>query len=340
MLEEALSAPDNVARQLARDDAAYAALAGQLRSRPLQGLLTLARGSSDHAAHHLAYLVMARLGRLVTSLPMSLVTLHHSRLAGPGLGSFAFSQSGQSPDLLEPTRAFREAGALTVALVNATDSPLADAAEHVLPLHAGTERSVAATKSYVAQLVAGVRLVAAWQQDVALAAALQALPQALARAAALRWDAAVEQLRDARQLFVIGRGLGLAVAQEAALKFKETCGLHAEAFSAAEVQHGPMALVGEGWPLLVLAPRGPAQAGLIELARRMHQRGAAVLLAVPEGTAGTEGLCTLPLSLTAHEDLDAIAVVQSFYPMVEALSRARGRDPDRPPFLSKVTRTH
>lgn len=323
MLEEALAAPGCVAQQLALDADAYAALARRLRAAPGHGLLTLARGSSDHAAHHLAYLVMARLGRLVTSLPMSLVTLHKGRIAAPNLVSFAFSQSGQSPDLIEPTRAFRAAGACTVALVNAEGSPLAAAAEHVLPLHAGPEQSVAATKSYIAQLVAGARLVAAWEADATFGAALQQLPQALEQAAALRWQAAVEQLQNAEQLFVIGRGHG-----------------QAEAFSGAEVQHGPMALVGEGWPLLVLAPRGPAQAGLVELAQRLHARGARVLLAVPAATPGTEGLTTLPLATTAHEDLDAIAAVQSFYPMVEALARARGRDPDRPPFLAKVTQTH
>lgn len=340
MLEEALAAPGLVAQQLTLDGDAYATLAAHLRATPGHGLLTLARGSSDHAAQHLAYLVMARLGRLVTSLPMSLVTLHQGRIAAPNLVSFAFSQSGQSPDLIEPTRAFRAAGARTVALVNAEGSPLATAAEHVLPLHAGQEQSVAATKSYIAQLVAGARLVAAWEGDTRFGAALQRLPQALEQAAALRWPTAVEQLQHAEQLFVIGRGLGLAVAQEAALKFKETCGMQAEAFSGAEVQHGPMALVGEGWPLLILAPRGPAQTGLVELAQRMHARGARVLLTVPAGTPGTDGLTTLPLATTEHEDLDAIAAVQSFYPMVEALSRARGRDPDRPPFLAKVTKTH
>lgn len=340
MRTEALEAPQAVARLLAAEGAAFEALGAELRARPPLSLLTVARGSSDHAAHYMAYLVMARLGRLVTSLPMSLVTLHGSQLASPNLVSFAFSQSGQSPDLIEPTRRFRAAGACTVAIVNAEGSPLEAAAEHVLPLHAGTERSVAATKSYIAQLVAGARLVAAWQQNAALESALRQLPAALEQAVALRWQAAVERLQGAEQLFVIGRGLGLAVAQEAALKFKETCGIQAEAFSGAEVQHGPMALVGAGWPLLVLAPRGPAQAGLVELAQRMHARGAAVLLAVPAGTASTQGLLTLPLAITAHEDLDAIAAVQTFYPMVEALSRARGRDPDHPPFLAKVTKTH
>jgi glucosamine--fructose-6-phosphate aminotransferase (isomerizing) len=345
MLEEALSAPERVSQLLQHDTAVYEALAARLRARPVDALLTLARGSSDHAAQHLAYLVMARLGRLVTSLPMSLLTLYGAQLPAAALHSFAFSQSGQSPDLVEPTRALRAGGAGTVALVNDTASPLAAAAEFVLPLHAGLERSVAATKSYIAQLVAGARLVAHWQQDSALQAAVAALPEALARAAALDWQAALPALHDAEQLFVIGRGPGLAVAQEAALKFKETCGMQAEAFSGAEVQHGPMALVGAGWPVLVLAPRGPAQAGLIDLAARLQARGAVVMLALPPAQraaaeAAAPGLLTLPLAPTGHEDLDAIAAVQSFYPLVEALSRARGRNPDQPPYLAKVTRTH
>jgi glucosamine--fructose-6-phosphate aminotransferase (isomerizing) len=145
----------------------------------------------------------------------------------------------------------------------------------------------------------------------------------------------VPVLQGADRLFVIGRGLGLPVALEAALKFKETCGIQAEAFSGAEVKHGPMALVENGYPLLVFAPRGPAQAGLLQLADEMRGRGARVLLAAPVGTPGAE----LPLAPTAHEDLDPIALVQSFYPMVEALARARGRNPDTPPHLAKVTQT-
>ncbi|MGN6829797.1 SIS domain-containing protein [Paucibacter sp. M5-1] len=336
MLEEALSAPAAVARQLAADQNAYAALGEALRASPPTSLLTVARGSSDHAAHYMAYLMMARLGRLVTSLPMSLITLYQSKIECKGLVSLAFSQSGQSPDLVAPTKFFSAGGARTVAFVNAEGSPLAAAAQHVFGLHAGPEQSVAATKSYIAQLVAGARVVAAWQADEDLAAALQTLPQALEKAAALRWDVAVEALKDADKLFVIGRGTGLAIAMEAALKFKETCGIQAEAFSGAEVKHGPMALVEEGYPLLVFAPRGPAQAGLIALAEEMRGRGARVLLAAPAGTPGAE----LELACTGNEDLDPIAAVQSFYPMVEALARARGLNPDQPRHLAKVTKTH
>jgi glutamine---fructose-6-phosphate transaminase (isomerizing) len=336
MFEECLSAPAAVARQLAADQGDYAFLGEALRHESPRSLLTIARGSSDHAAHYMAYLMMARLGRLVTSLPMSLITLYQSRIDCQGLVSFAFSQSGQSPDLVMPTKFFGEGGARTVAFVNAKGSPLAAAAQHVFPLHAGPEQSVAATKSYIAQLVAGVRVVAAWQGDEDLAVALQTLPQDLEKAAKLRWEVAVDVLKAADKLFVIGRGTGLAIAMEAALKFKEACGIQAEAFSGAEVKHGPMALVDEGYPLLVFAPRGPAQEGLIALAEEMRGRGARVLLAAPAGTPGAE----LELATTGNEDLDPIAAVQSFYPMVEALARARGLDPDRPRHLAKVTKTH
>lgn len=336
MLEEAREAPAAIARQLAADHAVYAGFGAHLRNQGHQTMLTVARGSSDHAAHFVAYLIMARLGRLVTSLPMSLITLYQSRMHAEGLVSLAFSQSGQSPDLVAPTKFFRDHGGVTAAFVNDADSPLARSAQWVFPLHAGAEKSVAATKSFIAQMVAGARVVAAWQADAALADALDALPAALARAADQDWASAIPILQNADKLLVIGRGTGLAVAMEAALKLKETCAIQAEAFSGAEVQHGPMALVDDGYPLLIFAPRGPAQAGLVKLAEDMRARGANVLLAAPAGTPGA----TLPLVTTNEADLDPIAAIQSFYPMVEALSRARGFDPDKPRHLAKVTRTH
>lgn len=335
MLDEAREAPQAVARQLAQDGDRWRAFGERLRAQPPTSLLTIARGSSDHAAHYAAYLVMARLGRLVTSMPMSLLTLYQSEIRCDGLASFAFSQSGQSPDLVTPTQYFRQCRALTCAFVNDADSPLAQAAEWLFPLHAGAERSVAATKSFIAQLVAGARLVASWQDDAALTAALEELPEAMQRAVHTDWSPALEVLRDADRLFVVGRGLGLPAAMEAALKFKETCGIQAEAFSGAEIQHGPMALIEEGYPLLVFAPRGPAQPGLLQLADAMRTRGARVLLAAPPGTPGAN----LALVESRVEELDPVCAIQSFYPMVEALARARGNDPDSPPHLKKVTRT-
>jgi glucosamine--fructose-6-phosphate aminotransferase (isomerizing) len=335
MLEEALQAPAAVERQLASDAAVYREIGAELRARPPRSMLTVARGSSDHAAHFLAYLVMARLGRLVTSLPMSLVTLYATRLQCEGLVAMALSQSGRSPDLIAPIEFAGAHGARTIAWVNKIASPLGRAAQWALDLHAGDEASVAATKSYIAQLAAGARLVAAWQDDATLGAALGRLPEALARAARAEWSALADALRDAQRMLVIGRGLGLAIAMEAALKLKETCGIHAEAFSGAEVRHGPMALIEPGYPVLIFAPRGPAQAGLLALAEDLRARGAQVLLAAPAGTPGA----SLALVPAADEDLDPITAIQSFYPAVEALARARGADPDRPPHLAKVTTT-
>ena len=262
MLQEAGEGPQAAARLLQREHEAFAALGTDLRHRPPLSLLTVARGSSDHAAHYMAYLVMARLGRLVTSLPMSLVTLYQSSLVCDGLVALAFSQSGQSPDLVAPMRYFGAQGARTVAFVNDAASPLASASQTRIALHAGAELSVAATKSYIAQLVAGAALASAWQQDAGFEAALQGLPDALQRAWSVDWGAGIETLKRADRLYVIGRGTGLPIAAECALKFKEVCGIHAEAYSGAEVQHGPMALVEPGFPMLVLAQRGPAQAGL------------------------------------------------------------------------------
>jgi glucosamine--fructose-6-phosphate aminotransferase (isomerizing) len=334
MLDEAREAPAAVARLMA-SGLGYREFGEFLRAHPPSGILTLARGSSDHAAQHTAYLIMARLGRLVTSLPMSLVTLYHADLARPGLLVMAFSQSGQSPDLVDPMRYFTAHGATTVALVNDPDSPLAREATRVFPLLAGEEHSVAATKTFIGQLVAGARIVAAWEQDPAFEEGLSALPAALELAASADWSRGVEALAGVDRLFILGRGSGLALAMEAALKLKETCGIQAEAFSGAEVRHGPMAIVDEGFPLLVFAPRGPAQASLIAVARDLQERGARVLLAAPPDIPGAD----LPLVPAPHPELDTVTAIQSFYPMVEALSRARGYDPDHPPHLSKVTRT-
>jgi len=336
MLEEALSAGDCVAHQLAQDGARYQALGSVLRAANFSSAVTIARGSSDHACGYLAYLIMARLGRLVTSLPMSLVTLSKAPLLTANTLALSISQSGQSPDVVEPIQFFRAGGATTVALVNDSASPLAQAAEWTMPLHAGKEHSVAATKSFITSLVASARLVAAWQDDAELTAGIAALPDALRAASQVDWAPALDVLAPARNIMVVGRGIGFPVALEAALKFKETSALQAEAFSGAEIKHGPMALIDDGYPLLIFATRGPTQAGLVALAGEMRGRGARVLLAAPSDVAERD--LTLPVAATP--DLDPIVAIQAFYVMAAHLSRARGMDPDRPRHLSKVTKTN
>ncbi len=335
MHQEALSAADCVALQLSKDTERYAELGRTLRTTPFNTALTVARGSSDHAANYCAYLIMARIGRVVASLPMSLVTLNKSPLVTRDTLTIAISQSGQSPDVVEPVRYFRGGGATTVALVNDIESPLAQAAQWAMPLHAGKEQSVAATKSFITSLVASARLVAQWQNDPELLDGLAALPEALRSAAASDWSAALEVLTPARNIMVVGRGISFPIALEAALKLKETSALQAEAFSGAEIKHGPMALIEDGYPLLVFATRGPTQAGLIALATEMRGRGARVLLAAPADVPGRD--LTLPVAATP--DLDPIVAVQAFYMMAAQLAEARGLDPDRPRHLSKVTKT-
>lgn len=335
MYQEALSSAQQVRMQLAADESRYAELGAALRARPPHGTVTIARGSSDHAAGYLAYLLMARSGQLVTSLPMSLLTLYRAPLAMEHLLAISISQSGRSPDLVEPLQLLQSAGATTVALVNDVQSPLAHTAAWTLPLHAGPEKSVAATKSFICGLVAGARLAGHWGQHADLLAGLQALPDTLQVACQQDWSGAIEPLKNASKLMVIGRGLGLSIANEAALKFKETCAIQAEAFSAAEVMHGPMAMVDEAYPMLVFAPRGPVQDSLVALAAEMRGRGAQVLLAAPSNVSSRD----LTLATAPHEDLDPITAIQSFYLLVEAVARARGFDPDRPRHLSKVTST-
>ncbi len=335
MLKEALASAETVAAQL-REPSRVEALAAKLAEQPRHVALTVARGSSDHAASYFASLTMSRLGVPVASLPMSVATLQQAPLQVRDQLALAFSQSGKSPDLVGTMEALRKAGALTVAAVNAPNSPLADACEFHLPLMAGPELSVAATKSYIAMLSISAQLVAHWQKDDALLGALNTLPDALQTAGKLDWSKAVDELHGVERMIVIGRGLGLAIAQEAALKLKETSGIQAEAFSSAEVRHGPMELIDRDYPLLVFAPRGPEQAGLLQLARDMQARGARVLLAAPADVPEA----TLPLATTAHAALDPIAAILSFYVMAAGLAAARGRNPDAPRHLNKVTETH
>jgi glucosamine--fructose-6-phosphate aminotransferase (isomerizing) len=335
MLKEALAAADAVEEQSLHVDDRLAALAVRLRDRPPTLALTVARGSSDHAASYFAYLVMRRLGTPVVSLPMSLVTLHNAPLAVAGQLAVGVSQSGQSPDLVDTMRSLGTAGARTVAFVNRTDSPLAMTCEWVVPLCAGVEQSVAATKSYIAALAAVARLVAHWQRDPRLLEAIATLPERLKVATDTIGTAALDALVTAERAMVVGRGLGYAVAAEAALKLKETCALQAEAFSSAEIRHGPMALVDEGYPILVFALRGPEQKGLVELASFFRRRNARVVLAAPDDVPERD--VTLPVA--DDEALDPLLAIQAFYVLAANLAEMRGLNPDVPRHLSKVTRT-
>lgn len=335
MFAEAEEAGAIVAAQLEANRPLMADLADRLRRRTPTAVLIAGRGSSDNAGVYARYLIETGTGVLTSSAALSTSSIYDAHPRLEGAVCIAISQSGQSPDLVASVSAARSGGAFVIALVNAEGSPLADAADVVVPLRAGPERSVAATKSFVASLSAVAQLVACWRRDQALLTALDALPRQLDDAFRLDWSLALEILTEARDLYVVGRGLGYGVAREAALKLKETCGLHAEAFSAAEVRHGPMALVKDGFPVLMLPQSDETRADAKALASEFAVRGARVMMA---GEAFDRRLLALP-ALAAHPAIEPLLLIQSFYRLTADLAVRRGYDPDHPPFLNKVTET-
>ncbi|MGK6320476.1 SIS domain-containing protein [Sphingomonas sp. DT-204] len=334
MFAEAAESADTVARQLAANAEAVAALAETLRAERPRGVVTFARGSSDHAATFAKYLIETRLGLVTTSAAPSVASVYGAAPDYSGMLAIGISQSGKSPDILAAMRTAKQGGARTLALVNVTDSPLAAEADTCLPLHAGPELSVAATKSYITALAGLLHLVARWSRDDILLEAVKESPALLRKAWASDWTPLVDRLAEARGLYAIGRGLGFGIAQEAALKFKETCGLHAEAFSAAEVRHGPMALVGPGFPLLVFRQGDATVDGVDELVADVVGRGGEVLVSGGE----VAGAIQLP-HVDAHPAIEPMLQIQAFYRAANALSLRRGFDPDHPPRLAKVTET-
>ena len=334
MFAEAREAADVVARQLDANAELIKDLAARLRTSRPRTVVTYARGSSDHAATFAKYVIETRVGVLTSSGAPSIASVYRDPPDFRETLALTISQSGQSPDILAAVEAANAGGALSVALVNAERSRLEAAADVTVPLRAGPEQSVAATKSYIASLAAVLHLVAQWTGDETLLDALQAAPFKLRQAFECDWSPLVESLKKARGLYVIGRGPGLGVAQEAALKLKETCRIHAEAFSSAEVRHGPMELIGPDFPMLVFRQSDESAEGIGELARDVIARGAPVFVAGAE----VEGATSLPVP-DASELIEPLLHIQALYRAANQLSVELGLDPDRPLHLRKVTET-
>jgi glucosamine--fructose-6-phosphate aminotransferase (isomerizing) len=326
-----------VRRQLAANAALTAKAAADLRARKPAFVATVARGSSDHATLYLKHLVELKLGLACASLGPSIASLYHAPLKLEGAVTVAISQSGQSPDIVAMQRTAKAQRAMTIAFVNDEASPLAQEADALLPLCAGAERSVAATKSMIAALVACASLVAHWGDDDELQAALIKLPSVLdSSSAAPPATEAIETLAQASSLFVVGRGATHAIAAEAALKLKETSAIHAEAFSSAEVLHGPAGIIGPGFPVLAFAPADAARPGFFDTLDRLAAFGATPLLVDIQPHKRWPTLVALD---GGHPLLTPIVALHAFYRVAESTARRRGRDPDQPPHLKKVTET-
>ena len=336
MERETRESPEAVARLLDASLGDLIGLGRRLSALAPPVVVTSARGTSDHAAGYLKYLLDIATGTPVASLGPSLASVYGAPLRLHGSVLFTISQSGRSPDIVALQDAARAAGALTVALVNVADSPVSKAADVVIPLCAGVERSVAATKSFVAAGAAAAAIVAAWAGDERLLDAVYDLPRSLAGALVADWSLLEAPLSAAASCYMVGRGPALAIAQEAALKSKEAAAIHAEAFSTAEIMHGPLRLVGEDFPILAFLPEDKAaEAGRAAL-ERLAAAGGRVFAAA---TAHAPGLC-VPVAKTGHAHLDPLSMAVSFYRLIEKVSRLRGFEPDNPPHLRKVTETH
>lgn len=329
MAREAAEAPDAVARFLDRNARALQELGARLRRDGPPVVLTSARGSSDNAAGYFKYLCEIVTGVPCASVGASVVSVYGGTLKAQGALCLTISQSGQSPDIVALQRAASQAGAVTVALVNVADSPAAQTADICLALHAGEERSVAATKSFIVSCAAAAAIVAQWSGDADLLKAVERLPQSLDAAVRIAWPGFTDFARDAASLFVLGRGPAYPIAQETALKLKETCAIHAEAHSVAEVMHGPWELMGQDFPVLIYAPDDAARANTHEAAAKMRGTGADVQVV---GDA-------LPFAATGHPLLDPISMIATAYLQIERVAVSLGRDPDRPRLLKKVTET-
>lgn len=337
MRREINEIPVAIERLLTEGGPAIESVCRAYQSRDIQFLVSVARGSSDHAITYIKYISELVLGLPVASVGPSVLSMYGSSLRAGSALCLSVSQSGQSPDAVCMTQALSESGALTIAITNDAKSPLAASAEVTLELHVGAEQSVAATKTFVASVVQGVWLMAALAKDRELTRALHDLPRQLERAIECDWSSAMDAIdaTTGRSLYTLGRGVGLSISDEAALKFKETCLLHAESFSSAEVQHGPMSLIEPNFPVLAFTGRDAAEQDVLQVAERMAGAGATVFVTSERGVA----VNCLPRVATSHPLLDPIALISSFYSMVERLAIRLGVNPDAPRNLKKVTHT-
>jgi len=319
-------------------------IAQAVRRRGLACALIAARGSSSHAGLYAQY-AWGGLGGLIVA--EAAPSLYNAYRTPPALGQalvVGISQSGQSPDIVEVVASGRSQGALTLALTNDPGSPLARAAEHLLELGAGVEAAVAATKTYTSQLMLAALLAAALSEAPELRLAeLREVPEAMRTLLAGETQIARIAARhaDIDRCVLLGRGYSLATAREAALKLKELASVAADPYSSAEFQHGPIALVSPGTPVLAVAQRDAAFESVLPLLRRLGQERGARLLVLSdseEALALADDPIALPAGLPAW--LGPLVQIVPLQLFAYHLTLCKGLDPLAPRGLNKVTLTH
>jgi len=328
VIDEALPAVDEAARMIRESDTQYIFLA--------------ARGTSDNAARYANYLFGIRNGLPVALATPSLFSLYRQPPSLKGAAVIGISQSGRSPDIVSVLEESKRQGRPTLAITNAPDSPLAQAAGHVIDILAGTEAAVAATKTYTAQLLILAMLSTRLAGDQAAMDELRALPAWVEEA--LKLDAHIEQVcqryRYMEQCVVLGRGYNYATAFEWSLKIKELTYTIAEPYSPADFKHGPMAIIDRGFPVLAVAADGPVSASFIEFLSSLKQERQAEIVMIANHAAALDlGRVALPFPAEVPEWLSPLVAIVPGQLFCYHLTRIKGLDPDRPRGLTKVTET-
>ena len=326
MAQEAAEAPSRIREQLAANASRIADIIQLIKQKQPRYVYMVGRGSSDHAGVFAKYLIEIEIGLPVAAAAPSIASVYNKQLDLTGALVLVISQSGRSPDILAQVAMAKAAGALVIALVNDESSPLAEQADQVIPLNVGAEKAVAATKSYLATLSALLQLVAAWSANSQLQDAVISLPELLQRAIELPAQLTAQSLQGVEHLVVLGRGPGYAISREIALKLKEVCGIHAEAFSSAEFLHGPVTLVKDQFAIVDVSIADEANAAHQAQIAEVRSRGARIVH-------------LHHADLLSNPRVLPLALLQRFYLDVEAVARSRGVNPDAPPGLNKVTKT-
>jgi glucosamine--fructose-6-phosphate aminotransferase (isomerizing) len=339
--KEVREQPEALARLLRNGRESVEGVAARVRAFGPRFVVIAARGSSDNTARYAQYLFGAH-NRLAVSLATpSLFTYYEAAPSLAGALVVGVSQSGQSPDIVAVVESGRRQGALTLAITNRPDSPLALAAEHTVPLLAGEERAVAATKTYTSQLCALAMLSAALEGEKARWDELLGVPALVERAIAgnAPLDDKVARYRYAEHFVVVGRGFNYATAFEVALKMKETSYVLAEPYSPADLLHGPMAIIDRGFPVLLVATSGRVLEDLENLTGLLEGRRAELVAISDDPGVLGRARTALPLPPGIPEWVSPIVAVVPGQLFAVALARTRGLDPDQPRGLSKVTET-
>jgi glucosamine--fructose-6-phosphate aminotransferase (isomerizing) len=333
--------PDVLTRLLAEEAAGITALAAEIRRRDIDHVVIAARGTSDNAARYAQYLLGSRNRLFVGLAAPSLFTIYH---APPKFGNalvLGISQSGKSPDIVSVLVEARRQGALTAALTNMPGSDLARSADYVVDLRAGEERSVAATKTYTAELAALAMLSVALDENAERATALRRIPGKVREALRLHEDMArvAERYRYMTSCVTIGRGYNYCTAFELALKLKEMTYTIVEPYSSADFLHGPLALLARGFPVITLAPSGQMLPELRLFMDQVREREAELVVISDDDAALAEARVPLALPLGVPEWLSPIVAIPVGQLFAMELAIARDLNPDEPRALRKVTET-